>query len=401
MGEQRNRSRTGTKMNEMKNTGANRVDTRGLEFRFLGEAVLQSGSDEGPPQFRMRAYTGAVVQIRGFEDPVIVDITGMEIPSQKIPIRKDHEGSLGVGHTTRIAIEGGELHAEGVISRDTASARDVTKSGRLGFPWQASIGGPATEVEYLGVNETEYVNGREVNGPMNIIRGMVLREISFVEYGADGATEATVQAIRKDDGMNDQVTEVEHGESKAVSMEESVPEAPMETEVSMKRETEESLTDSIARYRQGISAERNRIAAIEKVGNHVNPELELKAIENGWTCEQFELELLMKSTQLNETTPEGLAKPSTNPHAGKYEVVSSTYLSSNAFAGASSNAWYLLADPNRLPSLEVAFLGGVDRPTIERADADFSTMGIQFRGWLDFGVREQDYRGMLKVKGEA
>jgi len=32
----------------------------------------------------------------------------------------------------------------------------------------------------------------------------------------------------------------------------------------------------------------------------------------------------------------------------------------------------------------------VDRPTVEKTDADFNTLGIQFRGYIDFGVREQD-----------
>jgi len=74
-------------------------------------------------------------------------------------------------------------------------------------------------------------------------------------------------------------------------------------------------------------------------------------------------------------------------------VVSSVYLSNASFTGASSKAWYLLADPNRLPAIEVAFLNGVDRPTVEKTDADFNTLGIQFRGYIDFGVREQDPTG--------
>ena len=112
-------------------------------------------------------------------------------------------------------------------------------------------------------------------------------------------------------------------------------------------------------------------------------------------------EMLMKSVQLNETTTANKAKPSTNPHVGKFDVVSSVYLSNASFTGASSKAWYLLADPNRLPAIEIAFLNGVDRPTVEKTDADFNTLGIQFRGYIDFGVREQDHRGALKMKGEA
>jgi hypothetical protein len=112
-------------------------------------------------------------------------------------------------------------------------------------------------------------------------------------------------------------------------------------------------------------------------------------------------QLLMTSPQVNETTTANKPKPASNPHVGKYEVVSSTYLSNTSFPGASSKAWYLLTDPNRLPAIEIAFLNGVDRPTVEKTDADFSTLGVQFRGFIDVGVREQDFRGALKMKGEA
>jgi hypothetical protein len=108
-------------------------------------------------------------------------------------------------------------------------------------------------------------------------------------------------------------------------------------------------------------------------------------------------ETLMKSLTVNETTKENQPKPVVNPHAGKYEVVSTPYLSSKAFQGNGATAWYLLADPLRLAALEVAFLGGQDRPTVERADADFNILGVQFRGYIDFGVKEQDGRGALKV----
>jgi len=112
-------------------------------------------------------------------------------------------------------------------------------------------------------------------------------------------------------------------------------------------------------------------------------------------------QLLMTAMQVNETTTANKPKPAANPHVGKFDVVSSTYLANASFTGYSSKAWYLLADPNRLPAIEVAFLNGVDRPTVEKTDADFNTLGIQFRGYIDFGVREQDWRAALKNKGEA
>jgi len=104
---------------------------------------------------------------------------------------------------------------------------------------------------------------------------------------------------------------------------------------------------------------------------------------------------------VNETTTANRAKPNSNPHSGKYRPVHSAYLSNATIAGYSSLAWYLFANPMNIAAFEVAFLNGVDQPTVESADADFNTLGVQFRGYLDFGVKEHDYRGAVKTKGAA
>ena len=114
---------------------------------------------------------------------------------------------------------------------------------------------------------------------------------------------------------------------------------------------------------------------------------------------KVQAELLMSSLKVNEASSK--PKPSDNPHAGKFGVVTSTYLSNAAMSGASAKAWYLLAEPTDLPVIEVAFLDGKRQPTVERAEAEFNKLGIQFRGYFDFGVSRQDYRGGVKMKGEA
>jgi phage major head subunit gpT-like protein len=93
--------------------------------------------------------------------------------------------------------------------------------------------------------------------------------------------------------------------------------------------------------------------------------------------------------------------PTQNPHAGKFEPVVSAYLGNAKYTGNSAKAFYLLANPADLAAIEVAFLNGQESPTIETADADFGTLGIQMRGYHDFGVAKQDFRAAARSKGEA
>jgi hypothetical protein len=93
--------------------------------------------------------------------------------------------------------------------------------------------------------------------------------------------------------------------------------------------------------------------------------------------------------------------PNRNTFAGKYEPVTSPYLSNSSYTGYSTTAWYLLADPNDLATIEVCFLNGQQSPTVESAEADFNVLGVQMRGYFDFGVTKQDYRAGVKSKGAA
>ncbi len=115
---------------------------------------------------------------------------------------------------------------------------------------------------------------------------------------------------------------------------------------------------------------------------------------------------LMNSTEVrqladaDESSAVG-AYGTNNTFAGDFVVASTPYLSSARFTGYSARKWYLLADPNELPVIEACFLNGQERPTVESADADFKTLGIEMRGYFDFGVALQEYRGGVAMKGEV
>lgn len=90
-----------------------------------------------------------------------------------------------------------------------------------------------------------------------------------------------------------------------------------------------------------------------------------------------------------------------NVHKGKYEVVSPPHLSDDSFTGYSAAAYYLFADPNRLPSWELSFLNGIRTPTIARAVPPAGTLGLAWESYIDFGVDPQDPAGSAKSKGAA
>jgi hypothetical protein len=51
--------------------------------------------------------------------------------------------------------------------------------------------------------------------------------------------------------------------------------------------------------------------------------------------------------------------------------------------------------------IAVSFLNGNETPTVESADADFNTLGIQFRGYFDFGCDLAEYLSGIKSKGAS
>jgi outer membrane biosynthesis protein TonB len=81
-------------------------------------------------------------------------------------------------------------------------------------------------------------------------------------------------------------------------------------------------------------------------------------------------------------------------------VVSSPYLANSKYDGHSQNAWYLFGDPASVDTFEIGFLKGKRTPTVERGDTDYNTLGLWFRVYFDLGVREQDFRGMVKANGQ-
>jgi hypothetical protein len=149
------------------------------------------------------------------------------------------------------------------------------------------------------------------------------------------------------------------------------------------------LSKGVLTFRKIVDADNNPMGTEPKI-LLVPPELSTTAEE------------IYRSTTVNTGGSSASDKvPNANIHAGRYEPLASSYLSNANFTGYSALAWYLLADPADMPVIEVAFLNGQESPTVESAEADFSKLGVEFRGYHDFGVAKKEFRGGIKSKGGA
>jgi hypothetical protein len=88
-----------------------------------------------------------------------------------------------------------------------------------------------------------------------------------------------------------------------------------------------------------------------------------------------------------------------NPFQGRFRVESSPYISNSSYTGYTSVAWWMLANPQELAVIEIAALNGRVEPTVDTADADFNTLGVQMRGYCDVGVNLQEYRAGVHADG--
>jgi hypothetical protein len=273
-------------------------------------------------RFSMVAYTGGPMVLAGWPHPVVVDLAGMQVAGGGLksrPILKDHNRSLIVGHTDAVKVEGSQLLVSGVISGAGPVAREIVESSRNGFPWQASLGAIAGQMEYVPKGRKSSANGREFEGPVLIARRSTLGEVSFVALGADDNTSAAVAAgaVRlPKPGKEDDMTFEQWLDAKGFDPASLTDTQKTNLEALFNADSQPPQgaggtdanpdgaggagegTDApppIARLRAEAAAESRRIAEVRRIctaGGGKHAEIEAKAIAEGWDANKTELAVL-------------------------------------------------------------------------------------------------------------
>ncbi|MCL4196226.1 MAG: hypothetical protein KJZ69_01925 [Phycisphaerales bacterium] len=255
-----------------------------IEITAAAQIDIEAAAGEGQtalPRFRMVAYTGSAMRVAAWRHPVILDLAGLNIPSQQRPIRFSHDPASGVGHTDAIRIEQGQLIASGLVSRDTPTAREIVTSSKNGFPWQASVGASVEEFEFIREGQKVLVNGQEFAGPVNVVRKATLGEISFVDLGADAKTSVNVAAIAAAQENNMDGENKDNG---------TATQTKPETQAASSNPN--ANASAVEDIRAQALAETSRIAAVRRLCAGQHDEIEAKAIREGWDSTRTELEIL-------------------------------------------------------------------------------------------------------------
>jgi uncharacterized protein with GYD domain len=158
--------------------------------------VLQfAAADEKKPgqrPFKQMAYSGDEMYVGGV-GRCMVELSGIKVKSQRMPTLREHDPAQIVGYSESINVTKAGVEVAGRTVRSFA-AKEVTDLADDGFPWQASIRCMPQQVQRVEAGATVKCNGRDVRGPIAIVKQSLLQESSFVPLGADGNTSSEVLA---------------------------------------------------------------------------------------------------------------------------------------------------------------------------------------------------------------
>ena len=232
------------------------------------------------PKVAGTAYTGGGMRLPGWRHPVVVDLSGMEIP-ETVPLLTNHENRTDarVG-MVRARVAGGSLEIEGDIVSDGEAASGIVAQCRAGADWQLSIGADVRESELVKADRE--VNGQTAAAPFYLVSKSVLREVSVVAVGAEQSTRMRV-------GAGFKMMHPEHVKGEDMEENKNTPVAATAAKPLDQNDIEEAAK---AAAEGAVTAERSRVSAIADICKGESPEIEREAVKAGWTPQETTAKVL-------------------------------------------------------------------------------------------------------------
>ncbi|MBT4823117.1 MAG: hypothetical protein HON70_45850, partial [Lentisphaerae bacterium] len=235
--------------------------------------TIEAAAEGGKPRVQGVAYSGGKMNLPGWKHPVVVDLSGMEIPDS-VPLLTNHENRTGsrVGMVAA-RVEDDALHIEGEIVSNNGQAAGIVEQAEAGADWQLSIGAEVKKSELVKTG-TRVVNGQEHAAPFYHVTASVLREVSVVAVGADQGTRMQVAAsftLTGEVPMQDENTRS------------TPPPAGPAADPDQRAQPGNATPDAGVVAAQAVATERERIAGIQRACAGEFAEIEREAINAGWT----------------------------------------------------------------------------------------------------------------------
>lgn len=144
----------------------------------------------------------------------------------------------------------------------------------------------------------------------------------------------------------------------------------------------------------------------KQAGNALAPFIKLDMKKLLLPSELFRQASTILSQPMLELEPDSTATASSlksekNFHYGRYDIIESPYVSDAAWGGSNalSTTWWMFADPRIAPAIELVFLNGVQRPTVEAAkEMEGDRLGVSIRGYYDLGINFVDKYASVRCK---
>lgn len=330
---------------EMQAGGVSMLKAAGQIHSLVGPAVVTLTAAEGdaPRRFDILAYTGGKLPVAGAPYPVVVDLTGLEVPNH-VPILIDHVKSVDttLGQVEQVINDGTQLRLTGTVTGTSQKCLQVLAQADKGQQWQASIGCNYSG-EVIPEGESVVVNGQRLDGPFILARSAELRETSVLPMGADSRTKVNLAASAalqmkgqqmptfdewlKSKGVDptlltpDETAALQMAyetltgaTTPAAASATPAPAAPVAVAAGAALNLQASAADLIAAQNKAIADNARRIAAIrdevQKIPDvTIRGRIEATAIEKNWSIEKTELEVMK---ELRPKAPAGHVHTTSN-----------------------------------------------------------------------------------------
>lgn len=280
-------------------------DPRELQLVSPVELTIEAAAGDGaekPVLVHVAAYGGGLMTVAGF-GPIVLDVEGIESP-ERVPLLADHENRIDAVLGSGLPARGdGRLTIDGTLSRTSDRARRVIDLHRDGVPLQASVGAEPLETERIAKGRQVVVNGRTIRAEAAsflLVRRSRLKHVAIVANGADGSTSVNIAAqaatppkeidmefatwIEAQGFAADTLTEQQQTSLRAMFDASQQPHGAATAKV--------EASAAVTELRAELATETVRVAAIRRICGGRHPEIEARAIREGWDEPRTELAML-------------------------------------------------------------------------------------------------------------